>query len=352
MFEDMTFENIMNLMMEEMPNDLDTSEGSLIYHACAKQAARLEEAYIQLSQIVDNQYPDTADLDHLILFGQERGIYIKEATSAIFEGKFNVPIEIGSEFSGDDYNYIVTELMDDIEHTYKLECEDAGKEPNGWIGELMALDDIDGLETAELTKLLVEGTDEENEESYRMRLLDSFEIKPFAGNRAYYIQEIGKLDGVGGVKVYRRTGSNILIVIISETFDQPSEELLSDVQTQVDPVQNSGEGIGIAPIGHSVMITGVEEQVINVSAEISYDSGHSYEGLKAQIEEAVENYFLGLRKMWNNAESIIVRKAGIENEIYNIDGIIDVTNVLLNYASENIILQENIIPVKGEIICN
>ena len=33
MFEDMTFENIMEAMMEEMPDDIDTSEGSLLYNA-------------------------------------------------------------------------------------------------------------------------------------------------------------------------------------------------------------------------------------------------------------------------------------------------------------------------------
>lgn len=352
MYEEMTFEYIMQQMMEEMPDGLDTSEGSLIYHACAKQAARLEEAYIKLSRVVDNQYPDTADLDHLILFGQERGIYIKEATPAIFEGKFNVPVEIGSEFSGDDFNYIVTELINDEEHSYKMECEDAGKEPNGWTGELMALDNIEGLETAELTKLLIEGTDEEDEESYRMRLLDSFEIKPFAGNRAYYIQEIGELDGVGGVKVYRRTGSNISVVIISEFFDKPSQEIISNVQTQVDPVQNSGEGIGIAPIGHSVIITGVEEEIINVAANITYDSGYSYDGLKTQIEEAVESYFLGLRKTWVNIDYIVVRRAGVENAIYDVEGIVDVSNVLLNNTTGNIFLDENVIPVKGEITCN
>lgn len=29
MFEDMTFENIMEAMMKEMPDDIDTSEGSI-----------------------------------------------------------------------------------------------------------------------------------------------------------------------------------------------------------------------------------------------------------------------------------------------------------------------------------
>lgn len=338
--------------MEEMPDGLDTSEGSLIYHACAKQSARLEEAYIELSRVADNLYPDTADKEHLILFGQEKGIYIEEATAAEFEGKFNVPVEIGTGFSGDDFNYIVTDVINEETNTYRLECEDAGSEPNRWLGELMCLDDVEGLEEAELTKLIVEGKDEEDEESYRMRLLESFEIKPFAGNREYYIKEISAMDGVGGVKVYRRTGSTISVVIISETFEKPSENLIEDVQTQVDPVQNSGEGIGIAPIGHSVIVTGVEEAVVNVSATVIFDTGYSYDGLKTQIENAVENYMLTLRKTWNNTNEIIVRKAGIENEIYDITGILDVSNVLLNGETGNIMLQQNVIPVKGAVVCS
>lgn len=54
MYEDMTMDVIMEEMMEEMPDGLDTSEGSLIYHSCAKHGARLEEVYTELSALVDN----------------------------------------------------------------------------------------------------------------------------------------------------------------------------------------------------------------------------------------------------------------------------------------------------------
>ena len=52
-------------------------------------------------------------------------------------------------------------------------------------------------------------------------------------------------------------------------------------------------------------------------------------------------------KTWVDTTSIIVRRAAIENAIYNIDGITDVTNVLINGGTENITLQENVIPIKG-----
>jgi len=47
-----------------------------------------------------------------------------------------------------------------------------------------------------------------------------------------------------------------------------------------------------------------------------------------------------------------VRRAAIENAIYNIDGITDVTNVLINGGTENITLQENVIPIKGAVSCS
>lgn len=56
MYEDMTYETIMREMMEDMPDDVDTSEGSLIFNACAKQAVRLEEAYLLLSGLEQNMY--------------------------------------------------------------------------------------------------------------------------------------------------------------------------------------------------------------------------------------------------------------------------------------------------------
>ena len=78
----MTYEAIMRSMMKDMPDDIDTSEGSLIFNACAKQAVRLEEAYLMLAGIEQNMYADTADLEHLIRNGNDRGCYIKQATYA------------------------------------------------------------------------------------------------------------------------------------------------------------------------------------------------------------------------------------------------------------------------------
>ena len=101
-----------------------------------------------------------------------------------------------------------------------------------------------------------------------------------------------------------------------------------------------------------MIISTVNEYTVNVSAVATYDIGYSAEGLKTQIEDAIEEYMLSLRKTWVHTTSIIVRRAAIENAIYNIDGITDVTNVLINGGTENITLQENVIPIKGAVSCS
>lgn len=48
MFEDMTFENIMEAMMEEMPDDIDTSEGSVIpFVVCRTGITHLHWSFFQ-----------------------------------------------------------------------------------------------------------------------------------------------------------------------------------------------------------------------------------------------------------------------------------------------------------------
>ncbi|MDQ9826669.1 hypothetical protein RFZ44_25625, partial [Acinetobacter sp. 163] len=72
----------MSDMMADMPDGISTEEGSLLFNACSKQAARLEEAYLVLNGIEKNMFVDTADLEHLIRAGNERACYIEQATYA------------------------------------------------------------------------------------------------------------------------------------------------------------------------------------------------------------------------------------------------------------------------------
>lgn len=352
-FEEMTYEAIMRSMMKDMPDDIDTSEGSLIFNACAKQAVRLEEAYLMLAGIEQNMYADTADLEHLIRNGNDRGCYINQATYAEMTAQFNCEVPLGSRWNLDEYNYTVYNVIDEKEHTYRLGCDSPGAEPNHIMGDLDPIGYVDNFEWGRIIKCTLEGKDQEETESYRARLLATYNYRGFAGNREYYKSRIKELSGVYGCKLKRvKTPSDrIAITIIGQDYRKPSQDVITATQTAVDPIVNSGEGEGFAPIGHRVTITGVEETTVNIETTITCGSGYTTEALKSYINQTIDEYLLNLRKEWENKETIIVRILQIEAAVVNIKGIIDVADTKINGKAENLQITDGTVPVKGDITC-
>ena len=351
MFESMTFENILKSMLSNVPSSFDKREGSIIYDALAPAAAELAQLYIDLDFTLKETFADTSDREYLIMRAAERGFEPYSAAFAIAKGVFNIEVPIGSRFSIDVFNYTVTEVISDEEHSYKLACETAGSEPNGYTGQLIPVDYIKGLTQAEITEILIPGEDEEETESFRQRYLNSFDSQAFGGNIQDYKEKVNAIQGVGGVKVYPvwNGGGTVKLVIISSEYKVPSSELIQEVQTAIDPVQNHGEGLGLAPIGHVVTVEGITETVINIETEITYDEGWSWEDIESTANEVIDNYFNELSKSWADNSNIIVRISQIETRLLDIEGVIDIQNTKLNSQTKNITLEENSIPKRGTV---
>lgn len=352
MYEEMTYNNIMAMMMEEMPDDINTDEGSLIYNACSKMALKLEEMYVVNSYLYDNLTPDTMDEEHLRKYAtNERGIIIKEPTAAIMQGEFLQEIEIGTRFTLNDLNYIVVLQIEGEQYKYQLECEETGRFPNNVFGELSPVDFVDNWQGGKITKVLVPGTDGDDLEAIREKVMASFFTKAFGGNRQAYIDFFHDFDGIGGVKIKRRdpqTGYINAIIITSE-FDVPEQELITKVQTAIDPEVNHGEGNGQAPIGHKVVVAGVREFEIEIEAHIEFDVGYSIDTSRSYIESAIDEYLLNLRKEWEDSSTLMVRVFQIIAAMANVTGILDISNVKLNGLEENIILEEDQVPKRGNV---
>lgn len=87
----------------------------------------------------------------------------------------------------------------------------------------------------------------EETESYRARLLATYNYRGFAGNREYYKSRVKELRGVYGCKLERvKTPSDrIAITIIGQDYRTPPQDVITATQTAVDPVVNSGETVTI-----------------------------------------------------------------------------------------------------------
>lgn len=350
MYESITFDVIMQRMLAKVPDTVDKREGSVIWDALAPAALEMQLAYIEMDVILNESFADTQSRTFLIKRAAERGITPTAATYAIAKGQFNINVPIGSRYSLDELNYVVTEKISD--GIFKLQCETAGSDANSYLGTLIPIDYINGLQTAALTEILIPGEDEEETEDFRTRYFNSFDRIAFGGNRADYIEKVEKIQGVGGVKPYRawQGGGTVKLVIINSEWQAPTTEMVNAVQTAIDPTVNAGDGLGIAPIDHVVTVFGVANQVINIQTTITYQSGWSFAESRPYIETAIDAYFLELSQVWDESDNLIVRVSQIETRLLNAAGVIDIQDTKINGVQGNFVVPADSIPVRGSIV--
>lgn len=351
MFESITAESIMNRMLARVSNGIDKREGSIIYDALMPAAIELKQIYIELDVIMNETFGDTATRTYLIKRAKERGLTPYAASKAIVKAVFNMDVPIGSRFNLNDLNYTVTEKISD--GVFRMECETAGSAANSNFGQLIPIEYINGLRTAQLTELLIAGEDEEGTEEFRQRYFASFNAQAYGGNVHDYKTKIKAVAGVGGCKIYKahewNGGGTVKAVITDSDYNVPSLELIDKVQTFIDPVVNSGEGNGVAPIGHFVTIVGANATTINIDLKLSFAENWNWEKCKSSIEQAIDDYFYELNKFWDTDKNIIVRIAQIESRMLALDGVIDVLSSSINGTNRNIVIDKDSLVVRGEV---
>lgn len=360
MYENESFFNILNRALDKVPTDVDKRQGSIIYDSLAPVCAELTQVYVALDWVLKEGFADTSSREYLIKRARERGLSPYPATSSIILAELtgNINLKGGERFNAEDINfYYIGEKEDKY---YKLKCETPGEIGNITYGSLIPFENIPNLQKASIHSLLTAGQDEEETEIFRERYFNSFKNYAFGGNRADYkeklnslnkIEEIANNGGIGGVKIYRTPngGGTVDIYIQSLGYNKPTDKLVELVQKEVDPLPYTGDGYGTAPIGHFVTIKPVETQVININTILELKPGFSIDDIREYINKAIEDYLQELRESWQDEEYIVVRIAKIEALILDINGVVDIRETKINNSSQNLNLDENIIPIRGDI---
>lgn len=361
MYEKETNEEILKRMLGRVPSSVDKREGSVIFDAAAPAAIEFELLYVQLDYFLRNTFGDTADREYLIERAKERGLTPYAASAATVKVKAapdTVMLPIGSRYSYDDVNYRITENLGGGE--YEAVCETAGIAGNKPAGRIIPIDYTAGLQTVELTEIIVPGEDEEETEAFRARYLASFGNQAYGGNIADYRNKVNAIPGVGGVKVYPvwNGGGTVRLVFMTSEYKVPQPEFVEQVQTAIDPTHNQGEGIGIAPIGHTVTVEGCTSSDVSVGLHVTFDSG-TFEDHRAAIEAVIDAYFTELNAKWQDTQKVSVdaysntgltiRISQIESRILDMDDVTDIQHTTLNGMEENLVLDSDALAVRGEV---
>ncbi|MCQ4637150.1 baseplate J/gp47 family protein [Anaerovorax odorimutans] len=350
------FESIMERLLANVPEDLDTREGSVIYNALAPAGWEIQLLYEELNLVLTEAFADTCSLDYLIRRAKERLVEYKRGEPAIVKGVFT-PADLdvtGIRFVEEESELIFAAIEKLADGEYKLECEESGVIGNLTQGQLIPVDteEVEDLETAEIVDCLEPGRDDEDVEDFRERYFDNVAGQDFGGNLADYKNKVNSLEHVGGCKIVPvwNGGGTVKVIVLDHTHSVPSDGVVREVQSVMDPIENSGEGKGIAPIGHRVTVAGAEPVNMNITAFVAYAEGYDYALAQASIAAALDAYFEELRIAWGDAPAdigTIVRISQIENRLLNLTEILDIEETAINGSAKNVLLQGQQVPVRG-----
>lgn len=363
------FEDILERLLDRVDDSIDKRQGSIIYDALAPAAAELAQCYIALDVYTDQTYLLTATGDNLDNRVADYGLTRKEATYAqriiktYDTNNTLMAVDIGTRFAvpnaSGGYNFtILAEQTSGTVGIYIAQCETAGSYGNEYTGDLLPLTSVNNLGSAQIDDIYKPGEDEETDEELRARALNKINQESFGGNKADYKEFTKAIDGVEKCKIFPvwNGGGTVKVAIISTNNTIPTTTFVNNVQELIDPVANHGEGVGIAPIGHTVTVVAPTKLDIDITATITPKTGYTVAELETSINTQIAKYIAEVQEQWEDNDTLIIYTSKVIAAILGVPEVQNVSNLTINSSSSDLtinITSSNLkFPVLGEVTLN
>ncbi len=367
MFENKTYDNILQEVLNAAPEDIDTRQGSIFYDAVSGVVIKIAELYADLELISELTQIDTASGEYLDSKASEHGITRHLATNAKYCVEFvGLMPESGERFFIDGL-YFTLIITDDV--TY-LQAEANGTNGNTVVSGTPAIpvNDIVNLRSATFGNILEYGTDIETDESLRQRIHEKISGQAENGNRQHYKTWCESFDGVGKARIFPLwNGPNTVKAVLINPLGLPcSDELTRKVQNYIDPAEKGytttvdgvlytvgdGLGEGVANLGAHFTASSAQVENIDVSFAAEVASNFTAEDVKNQAEISIAEHFKNMVLTAENPTDVVVRLSSVGAIISGLDAVLDYSNLTINGNTENISLDENSVPVLKEVTVN
>jgi uncharacterized phage protein gp47/JayE len=348
-FEDQTFEEILERMLARLPDDIDKRPGSVVYDLLAPAAAELAQAYIEMDNVLDLGFADTTYGEYLDRRAAEQGLTRKQAVKATGQVTFTGPegtvIPAGTRLvtGGVEPIYFATTAEVTITNgtaTVIAEAEEGGVKGNVAAGEITSLaigEDLFGVVSVTNAEPFTGGVDEETDEELLARYKEKVTRPITSGNKYHYEAWAKEVPGVADARCYPRWNGNgtVKVVVVNSEKRSPSAAVIQAVRDHIEEVR---------PVNADVTVVGVTEVPINVSATVTLAAGANPEDAEADIREKITEYFKDIA-----FDETIVRYTAIGNAILDANGVIDYSNLTVNGAVTNVILNDDQVPILGAV---
>ena len=362
-----SFEQILDrTLSNELLINMDKREGSIVYDTLAPLCMELADAYAKMDILESQLSLLTATGTNLDNRAYEQGMAREQATQAeriatfkkyqvdeqtgeyVLDGNGNkilidMDIPEGSRFVSPDNDTIIYEFIGkDDEDENILRCETYGTVGNEYVGTILPLTAIPDLVEAKITSTHIPAQDTESDDELRTRVINKLNSLSFGGNIDSYIEKVSSIEGVGTCKVFPawQYNGSVLLSVVDSSYEPITESFASRIKEEIDPEDDSGKGVGFAPIGHYVTITTPIKSNVKVQFHLDLEAGVTAGNVQEECERRIEEYFDSVRHNFGQDNTLGIYRARIIDTIIEIPEVLNITDVLLNDVDADIVYED------------
>lgn len=351
MYDNKSLNDIHNLMLANIDNEYRKRQGYPTYDLTRGFAFGVKDCWDLAYNTALKLDVENLEGDELDLFISERtGLDRKQATKS--KGEITIVQGNGNILKGDLFateqgiQFVATESKEvHSGDVVKVESVVGGSNMNVTIGEITEMPvTLQGIYKITNNVNFIGGYDRETDIDYRNRYYTKLRTPVNGVNANQYILWAESVDGVGKARcIPIWNGINtVKVVLIGNDFKPASDDLVSRVQTYIDPNKN-GDGSGVATIG--AVTTVVKATTVNVNIDVyGLKVSGALEETKKAIKENLDRY---IKTSAFNKDYISLAKIGLViAETKNVD---DYREIRLNGSHDSLQLQQDQCGVLNEV---
>lgn len=349
-------ETIHQRMRQNAPEDINTEEGDIFYDVTRPVAIeKAEMNQMKLAEAIKVAFPQWSYGIYLDMLAEMEGLQrhpaVKASGEVVFTGVAGTIIPAGTLVAtvSDGENPSIefqtmqqAEIGPDGTVTVAIEALEAGPIGNVAANQITIMSKpINGVSAVTNPAPTSGGTPEEDDDSLRERIIESRKYPHLSGSRLDYERWAKEVPGVGQAYCFPEwNGPGTVKVVIIDSNGEPANQTLIDaVQSYIAP-ENGG---GLAPIGAFVTVAAPITKTIDVSVSLVLKSGYDQVQVVEAIKQEIKQLFMSM------SIGSTVRIAEIGAIIIQTSGVQDYSNLQLNGAAQNVVLQPDEVPVLGTV---
>lgn len=348
-----TSDEVIKRIKDALENSANKIEGSFAADNAQAVGKEIAKYYAYMEWLQSMHYALTAEGEWLDKKGVEHGAFRKKATKSTgvvtFTGAPRTEIPTGFKVYSDTQTFEVIyggSIGDSGSVDLSVRSVERGVNVNVPIGAIKKADSIDGLRAVRNDAAITGGTDDEDDESLRERLLLRMRYPGTSGNKYHYLHWAMEVDGVGRVKVFPewKGPGTVKVSILDRNQGVASQELMQKVKDHIDV--DNGSGDTLAPIGATLTVSTATAISLNIEAKIT--------GVDETVKpsDLIEVYAYFLKEYFTEIaytrERVTVAK--LIDILWRIDGVGEILSLQVNGGTDNIAIGEEEIPVVGSVV--